>query len=84
MYIYIYINYIYLNMYLVFKIGFLTRASLQEVQGRSCLTDFHGMTLTRDKICSLIKCRGSLRLPDDGFSCMRVGVWALRLPGIGF
>eukprot|EP00913_Durusdinium_trenchii_P016658 g15657.t1 len=25
------------------------------VQGRSCLTDFHGMTLTRDKICSLIK-----------------------------
>ena len=28
---------------------------MQEVQGRSCLTDFHGMQLTRDKICSLIK-----------------------------
>mmetsp|Transcript_63639 Transcript_63639/g.139494 ORF Transcript_63639/g.139494 Transcript_63639/m.139494 type:complete len:269 (+) Transcript_63639:60-866(+) len=31
------------------------RLSIEEVQGRSCLTDFHGMTLTRDKICSLIK-----------------------------
>ena len=28
---------------------------LWQVQGRNCLTDFHGMTLTRDKICSLIK-----------------------------
>eukprot|EP00435_Cladocopium_sp_Y103_P032354 s2230_g8.t1 len=31
------------------------RLCIEEVQGRSCLTDFHGMTLTRDKICSLIK-----------------------------
>ncbi|CAE7661895.1 RPS3A, partial [Symbiodinium microadriaticum] len=31
------------------------RLAIEEVQGRSCLTDFHGMTLTRDKICSLIK-----------------------------
>jgi len=28
---------------------------IEEGQGRNCLTDFHGMTLTRDKICSLIK-----------------------------
>ena len=28
---------------------------VDQVQGRSCLTDFHGMSLTRDKICSLIK-----------------------------
>jgi len=28
---------------------------IEEVQGRNCLTDFHGMTLTRDKLCSLIR-----------------------------
>jgi len=27
---------------------------IQEVQGRSCLTDFHGLTLTRDKLNSLM------------------------------
>jgi len=31
------------------------RLCIEEVQGRNCLTDFHGMSLTRDKICSLIK-----------------------------
>jgi len=28
---------------------------IEEVQGRNCLTNFHGMCLTRDKLCSLIK-----------------------------
>jgi len=28
---------------------------IEDVQGRNCLTDFHGMTLTRDKLCSLIR-----------------------------
>jgi len=28
---------------------------IEEVQGRNCLTDFHGLTLTRDKLCSLIR-----------------------------
>merc|ERR1711920_1051711 len=28
---------------------------IEEVQGRNCLTDFHGLTLTRDKQCSLVK-----------------------------
>eukprot|EP00408_Alexandrium_pacificum_P066165 CAMPEP_0171169260 /NCGR_PEP_ID=MMETSP0790-20130122/8123_1 /TAXON_ID=2925 /ORGANISM="Alexandrium catenella, Strain OF101" /LENGTH=268 /DNA_ID=CAMNT_0011634103 /DNA_START=78 /DNA_END=884 /DNA_ORIENTATION=- len=28
---------------------------IEEIQGRSCLTDFHGMSLTRDKECSLIR-----------------------------
>merc|ERR1712113_19073 len=28
---------------------------VEEVQGRNCLTDFHGLILTRDKLCSLIK-----------------------------
>merc|ERR1712203_1120407 len=31
------------------------RLCIEEVQGRNCLTDFHGMELTRDKICSVIK-----------------------------
>mmetsp|Transcript_32936 Transcript_32936/g.60260 ORF Transcript_32936/g.60260 Transcript_32936/m.60260 type:complete len:271 (+) Transcript_32936:61-873(+) len=28
---------------------------IEEVQGRSCLTDFYGLDLTRDKLCSLIR-----------------------------
>merc|ERR1719221_552040 len=28
---------------------------IEEVQGKNCLTDFHGLTLTRDKLCSLIR-----------------------------
>jgi len=28
---------------------------IEDIQGRNCLTDFHGMTLTRDKLCSLIR-----------------------------
>jgi len=31
------------------------RLCIDDVQGRNCLTDFHGMQLTRDKECSLIK-----------------------------
>jgi small subunit ribosomal protein S3Ae len=31
------------------------RLCIEEVQGRNCLTDFHGMSLTRDRICSLIR-----------------------------
>merc|ERR1712028_193649 len=31
------------------------RLCIEEVQGRNCLTDFHGMDLTRDKQCSLIR-----------------------------
>jgi len=31
------------------------RLCIEEVQGRNCLSDFHGMDITRDKACSLIK-----------------------------
>merc|ERR1719197_2020399 len=31
------------------------RLCIEDVQGRNCLTDFHGMEMTRDKICSLVK-----------------------------
>lgn len=27
----------------------------EDVQGRNCLTDFHGMNITRDRLCSLIR-----------------------------
>jgi len=31
------------------------RLCIDDVQGRNCLTDFHGLELTRDKQCALIK-----------------------------
>jgi len=31
------------------------RLCIEEVQGRNCLTDFHGLALTRDKLYSLIR-----------------------------
>ena len=31
------------------------KLEIQEVQGRNCLSDFHGMSLTRDKLQSLIR-----------------------------
>ncbi|KAI6206928.1 40S ribosomal protein S3a [Aphelenchoides besseyi] len=31
------------------------RLVCEEVKGRNCLTNFHGMTFTRDKLCSIIK-----------------------------
>ena len=31
------------------------RLMVEEVQGKSCLTNFHGMNLTRDKYCSMVK-----------------------------
>ena len=27
----------------------------EDVQGKVCLTNFHGMTFTRDKLCSIVK-----------------------------
>ncbi|KAL3086444.1 hypothetical protein niasHT_033094 [Heterodera trifolii] len=31
------------------------RLICEEVQGKICLTNFHGMTFTRDKLCSIVK-----------------------------
>jgi len=36
------------------------RLCIEEIQGKSCLTDFYGMSLTRDKVCQLIKKRQTL------------------------
>ncbi len=31
------------------------RLVVEDVQGKNCLTNFHGMNLTRDKYCSMVK-----------------------------
>merc|ERR1712224_406083 len=31
-----------------------------EIQGKNCLTDFHGMSITRDKMCYLVKKKHTL------------------------
>jgi len=36
------------------------RLCVEEIQGRNCLTDFHGLEITRDRLCSLIKKHQSL------------------------
>jgi len=36
------------------------KLEVQEIQGKNCLTDFHGLSLTRDKMCQMIKKRHSL------------------------
>jgi len=36
------------------------KLEIQDIQGKGCLTDFHGMSLTRDKMCYLIKKKHSL------------------------
>jgi len=36
------------------------KLEVQEIQGKNCLTDFHGMRITRDRMCYLIKKRHTL------------------------
>lgn len=36
------------------------KLEIQEIQGKNCLTDFHGLSLTRDKMCQMIKKKHSL------------------------
>jgi len=36
------------------------RLICEDVQGRNCLTNFHGMSFTKDKLCSLVKKNQSL------------------------
>lgn len=31
------------------------RLICEDVQGKTCLTNFHGMSFTRDKLCSIVK-----------------------------
>jgi small subunit ribosomal protein S3Ae len=36
------------------------KLEVQEIQGKNCLTDFHGLDLTRDKMCFLVKKKHTL------------------------
>jgi len=36
------------------------KLEIQEIQGKNCLTDFHGLSITRDKMCQMIKKKHSL------------------------
>lgn len=36
------------------------KLEIQEIQGKACLTDFHGLSLTRDKMCYLVKKKHTL------------------------
>lgn len=38
----------------------------EDVQGKNCLTNFHGMDLTRDKMCSMVKKWQVRNLQEDG------------------
>jgi len=55
---------------------------IDEVQGRNCLTDFHGMTLTRDKLCSLI--RKWQTLIEAQVDVKTTDGYTVRMFGIGF
>merc|ERR1711865_1342995 len=55
---------------------------IEEVQGRNCLTDFHGMTLTRDKQCSLIRKWNSLI--EANADVKTTDGYLVRLFAIGF
>jgi len=58
------------------------RLCIEDVQGRNCLTDFHGMSLTRDKQCSLIKKWASL---IEGYADVKTtDGFVVRLFVVGF
>lgn len=55
---------------------------IQEIQGKSCLTDFHGMSITRDKMCQLMKKKHSI---VEAFAdCKTTDGYVVRLFALGF
>jgi small subunit ribosomal protein S3Ae len=55
---------------------------IEDVQGYNCLTNFHGMDMTRDKICSLIKKKQSII--EGNVDCRTTDGYAVRLFCIAF
>jgi len=60
---------------------------VQEVQGRNCLTDFHGMSLTRDKQMfmirkwhSLIECHTKIKTTDGYYMRVFAQAFTMRTP----
>jgi len=58
------------------------KLEIQEIQGKSCLTDFHGLSLTRDKMCFLIKKKHSLI--EAQADCKTTDGYVVRLFVIAF
>lgn len=55
---------------------------IEDVQGYNCLTNFHGMDMTRDKLCSLIKKKQSIIEAD--VDCRTTDGYSVRLFCIAF
>lgn len=55
---------------------------VEEIQGKSCLTDFHAMEMTRDKMCSLVKKKHTLL--DVWADCKTTDGFTVRLFAIAF
>eukprot|EP00392_Amoebophrya_sp_AT5.2_P008548 g8576.t1 len=58
------------------------KLEIQEIQGKNCLTDFHGMSLTRDKMCQMIKKKHSLI--EAVCDCKTQDGYVVRIFVIGF
>ncbi|XP_071478148.1 small ribosomal subunit protein eS1-like [Diadema setosum] len=58
------------------------RLMVEDVRGRNCLTNFHGMNLTRDKYCSMVKKWQTLI--DANVDVRTTDGYLLRLFCIGF
>jgi len=55
---------------------------IEDVQGFNCLTNFHGMDMTRDKICSLIKKKQSII--EASVDCRTTDGYIVRMFCIAF
>jgi len=55
---------------------------IEEISGNQCLTNFHGMTFTKDKLCSLVKKWSTLI--ECWVDCKTTDGYVLRLFCIGF
>jgi len=58
------------------------KLEVQEIQGKNCLTDFHGLSLTRDKMCQMIKKKHSLI--EAQADCKTTDGYTVRLFCIAF
>lgn len=58
------------------------KLEIQEVQGKRVLTDFHGMSLTRDKMCQMIRKKHSLI--EAIVDCKTTDGYVVRVYVLGF
>jgi small subunit ribosomal protein S3Ae len=58
------------------------RLCVEDVQGFNCLTNFHGMDMTRDKLCSLIRKKQSII--EGNVDCRTTDGYIVRLFCIAF